>query len=289
MSADTPTIHSQQGNTISQEDRDYYPSQSISQHETAWMANNDDYATNISPTTGPYHSASTFEPTATPSAPAESFYPSQTPLYPSFPAGSNNTIPSQREEISSPGFTTSPTTDYPQNPDLAPSPTTSKKTSVALVMAIIAFILAATLTTALLFARPGALSQILHHDTSTPIVAISPTPVATQTPEQQAQMTIEQYFSSINHKNYRRAYGLWAPPPSSYNDFANGFAHTRHDYIKLGTITQQNDGTVQIPIVITALTDSNTQQIFSGYYIVGQQPDGSWKITNAKIAQGTGS
>jgi hypothetical protein len=288
-SSDTPTILSQQGNTIPQEDRDYSPEQSISQQETAWMANNDNYATNISPTTGPYHPADTFEQTATPHAPAEAFYPPQTPLYPDYPSGNNNDASLQREDISYPGFTTSPTTDYPQNLYLAPSPTTGKRNSAALVLAIIAFILAATLTTALLFAKPGILPPILHHDTSTPTAAISPTPVATQTPEQQAQVIIEQYFSSINHKNYQRAYDLWVPPPSSYNDFVNGFAHTRHDYIRLGTITQQNDGTVQVPVVITALTDSGTQQTFSGYYIVGQQPDGSWKITSAKIAQGTGS
>jgi|SRR5579884_2961723 len=289
-SSDMPTILSQQGHTLSQDDRDYRLNQSISQQETAWMTNNDDYATNRSnPTTDPYHPAGAFEQTATPHPPAEPFYPPQTPSYPSFPSGNNTNVPLQRGEISYPGFTTSPTTDYPQNSYLAPPPTTNKRMPVALVLAIIAFILAATLTTVLLLAKPAILSPTPHHDTSTPVVAISPTPVATQTPEQQAQMVIEKYFSSINHKNYRQAYDLWAPPPSNYNDFANGFAHTSHDYIKLGTITQQSDGTVQVPIVITALTDSNTQQTFSGYYVVGQQPDGSWKITNAKIAQGTGS
>jgi hypothetical protein len=292
MYSDMPTVHSQQGNMPSESGRDYYPQQSISQQEATQIAGNDEYTTNSSPATGPYHSADAFEQTATPHGPAESFYPpqtpSQTPSYPNFPASSDNHTPLQRGEISYPGFTTLPTT-YPENSYPAPPNTTNKKSSVALVLAIIAFILAATLTTVLLLARPGLLQPILSHGTATPIVTIPSTTVATRTPEQQARMVIEQYFNSINRKDYQKAYNLWNPPPSNYKDFANGFAHTRHDYIKLGAITQQNDGTVQVPIVITALTDTGTREIFSGYYIVGQQPDGSWKITSAKINQGAGS
>src|SRR5712692_9632091 len=67
--SDTPTIHSQQGN-IPPEGGDYYPQQPISQQETAQMAGNDEYATNISPTTGPYPPPGAFEQTATPHAPA---------------------------------------------------------------------------------------------------------------------------------------------------------------------------------------------------------------------------
>ncbi len=286
--SDAPTIHPQQGN-MPPKSGDYYPGQTISQQETAWMPGNNEYAPNLSPTTGPNHPADAFEQTDTPHASAGSLYPPQTPSYPGFPTGSDDNAPLQRGEASYPGFATAPTTDYPQSPYPAPPDAPHKKTSLALVLAIIAFILAATLTTALLFARPAILQQILHHGTSTPIVATPPPTVATRTSEQQARMVIEQYFSNINRKDYQAAYNLWAPPPSSYNDFANGFAHTRHDYIRLGTITQQNDGTVQVPIVITALTDRGIQETFRGYYVVGQQPDGSWKITSAKISQGTGA
>lgn len=285
MPPDAPTIHTQPGNIPSAEG-DYPIWQSLSQQQTARAAyttnNTDREKSDI--TTDP----SLWESTSIPHTQAGPFYPPQTPSYPDFSAEGSNT-PFPQGDLSSPDQTTLPTTHYPESPQLATPHSTSRKTLVALTLAIIAFMLAAALTIALLFVRPGTLQHILGGNAATPTIPLPSPTVASRTPEQQARTIVEQYYSDINNKDYRAAYNLWEPPPSNYNNFANGFAHTKHDYIQLGTITQQSDGTVQVPIIITALNDTDIKETFSGYYIVGQQPDNSWKITGAKIHPGVGS
>jgi hypothetical protein len=282
---DASTVQAQPENRPAEED-DYATQQSMDSRETAWMASSDQ---DVKGTPGPAE----WEQTIPPRAAAGSFYP---PSY--------NMPVENRPGTSSPSFThggetypdPTPSPDYPLNyPDgpyhTPPPPAPAKKSSTALTLSIIAFVFAAALTITLLVMRPGTLDRLLGH-TATPTVTATtpaPSPTAARTPEQQAQAVIEQYFNYINQKNYQAAYSLWTPPPSSYQSFANGFAHTKRDDIQTGSITQQSDGTVQVPIVITALTDKDTKDTFSGYYIVGQQPDGSWKITGAKINPGASS
>jgi flagellar basal body-associated protein FliL len=114
----------------------------------------------------------------------------------------------------------------------------------------------------------------------------TPTPTATTataTPEQQARTVIEKYYLAINNKDYQTAYNLWAKTTQTYDNFVQGFAHTQRDDIVFGQIAVQSDGSVQVPLTITATSDTGTQSQFNGYYIVGQQPDGSWKIITANI------
>ncbi|GHO96240.1 hypothetical protein KSF_062880 [Reticulibacter mediterranei] len=282
---DASTVQAQSENLSSAEE-DYATQQSVDSRETEWMASGDQ---NAKSTAGP----ADWEQTIPPHAAAGSFYP---PSY---------NMPAENHPIGvSPSFMPggetypdpTPSPDYPMNyPESSyhtpapPAPT--KKSSTALTLAIIAFVFAAALTATLLAMKPGTLDRLLGHIATPTVTAITPTPspTAAKTPEQQAQAVIEQYFNYINQKNYQAAYNLWTPSPSSYQSFVNGFAHTKHDDIQTGSITQQNDGTVQVPIVITALTDKDTKDTFSGYYVVGQQPDGSWKITGAKINPGASS
>lgn len=267
-------------------EEDYATQLSGDSRETAWMANNEQDAKS---TAGP----ADWEQTIPPRAAAGSFYP---PAYnmpvENQPGSSNPSFTHGSETYPDP----TPSPDYPLNypagPYHTPSPSApAKKSSTALTLSIIAFVFAVALTVTLLVIRPGTLDRLLGHTATPTATAITPTPSPTpaRTPEQQAQAVIEQYFNYINQKNYRAAYNLWTPPPSSYQSFANGFAHTQRDDIQTGSIAQQSDGTVQVPIVITALTDKNTKNTFSGYYVVGQQPDGTWKITGAKINPGASS
>jgi hypothetical protein len=237
--------------------------------------------------------AAEWEQTIPPRAAAGSFYP---PAYnmpaENQPGNSNSSFAHGGETYPDPTPSPDYPMNYPEGPYHTPSPPApTKKSSTALTLSIIAFVFAAALTVTLLVMRPGTLDRLLGH-TATPTATTStptPSPTAAKTPEQQAQAVIEQYFNYINQKNYQAAYNLWTPPPSNYQSFVNGFAHTKHDDIQTGSVTQQNDGTVQVPIVITALTDKDTKDTFSGYYVVGQQPDGTWKITGAKINPGASS
>ncbi len=119
----------------------------------------------------------------------------------------------------------------------------------------------------------------------TPTPVPTSTPVPTPTPEQQAQSVIENYYTAINNKNYQAAYNLWVNYQGSYQSFVNGFANSAHDDYQFGTIMQQSDGTVQVPITLTATSTSSQQTTYQGYYIVAQQPDGTWKIVSASMAE----
>jgi hypothetical protein len=111
----------------------------------------------------------------------------------------------------------------------------------------------------------------------------TPTVQPALTPEQQAQSVIDHYYTAINNKDYQTAYNQWLNPPLSYQSFANGFANTDHDNLTYGNIVQQSNGTVQVNLTIIAISTSSQQTTYQGYYIVGRQPDGTWKIISAKI------
>jgi hypothetical protein len=107
-------------------------------------------------------------------------------------------------------------------------------------------------------------------------------------PTQQAQATIQQYYVDINTQKYQDAYNLWVSYPDTYDQFKQGFAHTHQDAITLGNAVAQTDGTMQVYLTVQATEDATaggTQiRTYQGYYTVGQQADGSWKIINGQLA-----
>ena len=108
-----------------------------------------------------------------------------------------------------------------------------------------------------------------------------------QSPSQQAQSVITQYYNDINQQDYQSAYNLWAVTPQHpqqpYKRFVAGYAHTRHDDITFDKITPLANGTVRVSITIIASEENTsgtvTQHTYQGYYLVGQQ-NGVWKILN---------
>jgi hypothetical protein len=131
--------------------------------------------------------------------------------------------------------------------------------------------------------RGGATQPTVIPSTSQASTPTQPTP--TLTPEQRAQSVIASYYSAINSKDYQTAYNLWVNYPDSYQNFANGFADTQHDDYQFGQVLQQSDGTMQVNVTLVATSTSYQQTTYQGYYIVGQQPDGSWKIVTASISE----
>ncbi len=227
--------------------------------------------------------------------------------YPGTPQRSGDGYPAQG--VSYPSFAPPTGAGYSTG---APGPVRRPR-RWALALFIPLVLLLIIITGVLVFLRPDQLQSMLGGHTPTPIATPQPTSIpptaqpspATQppptappspttqptattpapTPAQQAQAVIEQYYADINNKDYQDAYNLWVNYPQSYSTFAQGFAHTRHDDITFRAVTPQSDGTVRLDLTLTATSDTLQQNVYQGYYIVGQQPDGSWKITTANFQQ----
>jgi flagellar basal body-associated protein FliL len=192
------------------------------------------------------------------------------------------------------------------------TPPPPRKTHRGLIAIIIVLIVALVAVTGLLFAVGSNRLAGVFGTPNTPIVQATPTtppvPTATSnntTPQatattpptqqttpttvstQQAQATIQQYYNDINNQDYQDAYNLWVNNPETYANFKQGFAHTHHDAITLRDATVQVDGTIQVNLTVQATEDASgggTQiSTFTGYYTVGQQADGSWKIINGQL------
>ena len=109
----------------------------------------------------------------------------------------------------------------------------------------------------------------------------------------QATTTVNLYYTDINSKNYQSAYNRWGSRyhnSTSYQTFAQGFANTQRDSLQLGAATHLSDGTIKVPVTVTALissTGSQTVNTYQGYYIVGlegRQPrllNASLQLTNS--------
>lgn len=196
-----------------------------------------------------------------------------------------------------------PTGQGPMPPPILPQKT--KSNAAVWVMVLILFLVVATVsaTTAVFVIGPSRVAQIVRgggvatqptaipstSQASTPVLPTPtpqvPTPSPTVAPEQQAQSVIANYFSAINSKDYQTAYNLWVNYPDSYQNFANGFSDTQRDDYQFGQVLQQGDGTVQVNITLVATSTSSQQTTYQGYYIVGPQSDGSWKIVKASLHQ----
>jgi hypothetical protein len=116
----------------------------------------------------------------------------------------------------------------------------------------------------------------------------TPTATSTPTPSQRAQALVQQYYNDINDKDYQASYSLLGTAfqqSQPYDQYSQGYAHTRHDDISFISVTPQTDGTVQVVITIHATEDdpSGSGTVVSNYqasYIVGPDTgsNGPWKI-----------
>jgi len=219
--------------------------------------------------------------------------------------------------VSQPGFY--PITDpgYPSQPPVQPP---KKRTWPLVLVVLLALLLGAGTATLFILgpthlpqmfgsgnvatptavptAQPSPTTQPQSTPTAQPSPTVQPSPTAqpcptpqpSPTPQvtQQAQASVQQYFTDINNKDYQSAYNIWVNNPQTYAQFQQGFAHTQHDDITLGDAIVQSDGSVQVNITIRSTEDAasgtGTQvSTYQGYYIMGQQADGSWKIVTANI------
>lgn len=117
----------------------------------------------------------------------------------------------------------------------------------------------------------------------------SPTPTtasttATSGPSavQQAQATVQTYYTDINKRDYQSAYNLWLSYPESESQFASGFTNTIQDNLAITGATQLPDGTVKVSVSLVAQNTTGTTT-YTGYYIV-QLSNGSWLIQRGHLA-----
>jgi hypothetical protein len=111
---------------------------------------------------------------------------------------------------------------------------------------------------------------------------------------------IERYYAAINTGDFRRAYAQWenggAASGKTLRDFAAGFSHTRQVQVESGTPSRVEPAAgswyVEVPVIISAVTDSGTEQRFRGRYVLRRSvvdgapvPDRQWRIYSADITR----
>lgn len=104
-------------------------------------------------------------------------------------------------------------------------------------------------------------------------------------------VTLASYFNAINAKDYRRAYSFWESPPSSFEQFARGFADT--DRVRLllepPARTEGAAGSLYaaIPTIVVSITRGGTERVFAGCYVMRKSNvrDRGWQIYRADVSQ----
>ena len=106
----------------------------------------------------------------------------------------------------------------------------------------------------------------------------------TDTPTQQASITVLQYYGYWNKGDYPTAYNLLDTDYQkghSYTELLPYYEHTHHSCITINNITPRPDGTFQVAITDIAIEDDPSGTAINVYtldYIVKQE-QGSWKLT----------
>jgi len=103
--------------------------------------------------------------------------------------------------------------------------------------------------------------------------------------------TLASYYNACNERDYRRAFCFWNSPPSSFEQFARGFADT--DRVRLlvdpSTHVEGAAGSVfaEIPTLVVATTRSGAERVFAGCYVMRRSnvQDRGWQIYRAGVSQ----
>ncbi len=103
--------------------------------------------------------------------------------------------------------------------------------------------------------------------------------------------TLAAYYSAINARDYRRAFRFWDSPPSSYEQFARGFADT--DQVRLlvepSTRVEGAAGSVyaEISAIVVSTLRNGSERVFAGCYTMRRSnvQDRGWHIYRAGVSQ----
>jgi hypothetical protein len=125
---------------------------------------------------------------------------------------------------------------------------------------------------------------------TTPANGTTPTVTATPSTPPQAGELLQQYYSYISSKDYQAASNLWKPGPNkpSVAALRKKYRTTQQVTVAIDSSTQFADGSVQLSVTVTATEnrDQGTQTVtYKGFYKVGPQNDGTWRITQESLNQ----
>ena len=102
--------------------------------------------------------------------------------------------------------------------------------------------------------------------------------------------TLAAYYSAINARDYRGAFGFWDSPPSSYEQFARGFGDT--DQVRLlvepSTRVEGAAGSVyaDISAIVVSTMRNGNERVFAGCYVMRRSnvQDRGWQIYRAEVS-----
>ena len=103
--------------------------------------------------------------------------------------------------------------------------------------------------------------------------------------------TLGSYYEAINARDYRRAYGFWDSPATSFERFASGFADTDRVRVLVEPSARIEGaaGSVyaDISTVVVSTTRAGMDRVFAGCYVMRRSnvSDRGWKIYRANVSQ----
>lgn len=102
--------------------------------------------------------------------------------------------------------------------------------------------------------------------------------------------TLASYFRAINSKDFRRAYRFWESPPSSFEQFARGFADTDRVRLLVEPLARIEGAAgslyAAIPTIIISTTRGGNERVFAGCYVIRRSNvrDVRWQISRADVS-----
>jgi heat shock protein HslJ len=107
--------------------------------------------------------------------------------------------------------------------------------------------------------------------------------------------TLAAYYSAINARDYRRAFRFWDSPPSSYEQFARGFADTDQVRLLVDPSTQVEGaaGSVfaEVRAIVVSTLRNGSERVFAGCYTMRRSnvQDRGWQIYRGDLSPVTSS
>lgn len=126
---------------------------------------------------------------------------------------------------------------------------------------------------------------------------VTPTTLPQQPPSIQSYASqgaptdvLASFYNAINRQEYQRAYGYWESPPSSYDQFVQGYADTASVQliVQPPTFIDAGAGNLRaaIPTLLLSTQRNGGQQTFAGCYVTRKANIQSdvWHLSQAQIA-----
>jgi hypothetical protein len=102
--------------------------------------------------------------------------------------------------------------------------------------------------------------------------------------------TLAAYYNAINAHDYKRAFGYWETPPSSFEKFGRGFADTDRVTLLVDPSARiegaAGSAFADVSTVVIATTRGGSERLFAGCYVLRRSnvSDTGWHIYRANIS-----